>query len=94
MGRSDKEGKSPFRFILNRSKDIVTNSYLILYPNPTLEKEIRERPQLKEQLVQALNQITGKTMTGEGRVYGGGMYKIEPKELSNVPANEVAALIR
>jgi hypothetical protein len=94
IGRSDKEGKKPFRFVLNRSKAIVSNSYLILYPKPLLEKEIKEKPKLNEQLFQALNQITGKAMTDEGRVYGGGMHKMEPKELANVPANEISALIR
>ncbi|EGR0532132.1 MULTISPECIES: Eco57I restriction-modification methylase domain-containing protein [Gammaproteobacteria] len=94
IGRSDKEGKKPFRFILNRSKAIVSNSYLILYPKPLLEKEIKEKPELNEQLLQALNQITGKAMTDEGRVYGGGLHKMEPKELANVPANEIWALIR
>ncbi|QSH59278.1 Eco57I restriction-modification methylase domain-containing protein [Photobacterium damselae subsp. damselae] len=94
IGRSDKEGKKPFRFVLNRSKAIVSNSYLILYPKPFLEKEIEKRPELNGQLLQALNQITGKAMTDEGRVYGGGMYKMEPKELANVPANEINALIR
>ncbi|MEZ9996989.1 Eco57I restriction-modification methylase domain-containing protein [Vibrio sp. 10N.261.46.A3] len=94
IGRSDKEGKKPFRFILNRSKAIVSNSYLILYPKPFLEKKIEEKPELNDQLLQALNQITGKAMTDEGRVYGGGMYKMEPKELANVPANEIRALIQ
>ncbi len=93
IGRSDKEGKKPFRFILNRSKAIVTNSYLILYPNPQLEKEIEQNPELSEQLLNALNQITGKAMLDEGRVYGGGMHKIEPKELANVPATEISNVL-
>jgi len=93
IGRSDKEGKKPFRFVLNRSKAIVTNSYLILYPKPHLEKEIKESPELNEQLLDALNQITGKAMLDEGRVYGGGMHKMEPKELANVPALEISHLL-
>jgi len=92
IGRSDKEGKKPFRFVLNRSKAIVANSYLILYPKPHLEKEIEKNPELNEQLLEALNQITGKAMLDEGRVYGGGMHKMEPKELSNVPASEIQAI--
>ena len=92
IGRSNKEGKKPFRFVLNRSKAIVANSYLILYPKPNLEKEIQQNPELNEQLLEALNQITGKAMLDEGRVYGGGMHKMEPKELANVSANEIKAL--
>lgn len=93
IGRSDKEGKKPFRFVLNRSKAIVANSYLILYPKPYLEKEIEENPELVELLLDALNQITGKAMLDEGRVYGGGMHKMEPKELANVPALEISRML-
>jgi len=89
IGRSDKEGKKPFRFILNRSEAIVTNSYLILYPKEHFEKIIQLNPELKEKLLNALNQITGRAMLDEGRVYGGGMHKMEPKELANVPAPEL-----
>ena len=93
IGRSNKEGKNPFRFVLNRSKAIVANSYLILYPKPQLEREIVQNPELNEQLLEALNQITAKAMLDEGRVYGGGMYKIEPKELANVPSMEISILL-
>ena len=92
IGRSNKEGKKPFRFVLNRSKAIVTNSYLILYPKPHLEREIEQNPDLDERLLKALNQITGKAMLDEGRVYGGGMHKMEPKELANVPAKEISVI--
>lgn len=94
IGRSDKKGKKPFRFVLNRSKAIVANSYLILYPKPYLKKEIEQNPKLNEWLFDALNGITGKAMLDEGRVYGGGMHKLEPKELLNVPASEVSDLFK
>lgn len=94
IGRSDKKGRKPFRFILNHSKAIVANSYLILYPKPHLEKEITRHPELSSKLLEALNQITGKAMLDEGRVYGGGMHKMEPKELANVPANEISTLLK
>lgn len=86
IGRSDKEGKKPFRFILNHSKAIVANSYLILYPKANLEKAISNNPTLSDEVFKALDNITAEAMLDEGRVYGGGMHKIEPKELGNVDA--------
>jgi adenine-specific DNA-methyltransferase len=89
MGRSDKNGKKSFRFILNHSKAIVANSYLILYPKPEVEAVIAKDPEMVTIFFAALNAITEKVMIDEGRVYGGGMHKLEPKELANVPAPEI-----
>ena len=33
-----------------------------------------------------LNQFPPQVMLGESRVYGGGLHKLEPRELGNVPA--------
>ncbi|MDJ1177171.1 Eco57I restriction-modification methylase domain-containing protein [Roseofilum capinflatum] len=93
IGRSDKQSKKTFRFILNRSKAIVANSYLILYPQPSLRKEIDQNPELSKSLLKALNQIASKVMLNEGRVYGGGMHKIEPKELASVTAIEIGVIL-
>ena len=41
-----------------------------------------------------LNKITGKVMLDEGRVYGGGMRKLEPKELSNVPVPDILSFLQ
>jgi len=40
-----------------------------------------------------LNAITPETLLGEGQVYGGGLYKMGSKELANVPADAIAALL-
>ncbi|MDO9214270.1 MAG: Eco57I restriction-modification methylase domain-containing protein [Methylococcales bacterium] len=94
IGRSDKEGKKPFRFILNHSKAIVANSYLILYPKPELMAVIAHYPEMTEIFFEALNNTTERAMLDEGRVYGGGMHKLEPSELANIPAPEILRLIK
>jgi adenine-specific DNA-methyltransferase len=73
-----------FRFILNLSKSIVTNSYLGLYPKPIFYRLQESDPEISIQILGMLNSITSKELIKKGRVYGGGMYKLEPKELENV----------
>lgn len=92
IGRSDKKDGMPFRFILNMSKAIVTNSYLMLYPKPEYEMTILNDPALAKDIVSALRTISSQSLLDEGRVYGGGMHKVEPKELSNVPVKELAEI--
>jgi adenine-specific DNA-methyltransferase len=91
IGRSDHAGR-PFRFILNRSKATATNVFLMLYPQPVLAPKLAANPDLIRKLWEALNQIDAATLLGNGRVYGGGMHKMEPKELGNVPADELAVI--
>jgi adenine-specific DNA-methyltransferase len=93
MGRGS-DGQKPFRFILNRSRAIVANSYLILYPKPVLTTLIAENPAMIGLLWAALDSMTEVAMVDEGRVYGGGMHKLEPSELANVPALEILRLIK
>jgi len=92
IGRSDHEGR-PFRFLLNNTKATATNVYLMMYPQPVLAKQLRKDPGALRALWQALNAIDKETLLGNGRVYGGGMHKLEPRELANVPADELAALV-
>ncbi len=93
MGRHGKNGSRPFRFILNYSDAIATNVYLLLYPKPPVARKLRENPDLADRVWQALDRISQQDRIQEGRVYGGGLYKLEPKELSNVPAAEIATLL-
>ena len=92
IGRSDHAGR-PFRFLLNNSKATATNVYLCLYPQPLLAKQLALYPNALRPLWEGLNAISRETLLGNGRVYGGGMHKLEPKELANVPADELAALV-
>jgi hypothetical protein len=64
-----------------------------LYPKPVLENKFKENPKLIEHIWNVLNDINPESLISEGRVYGGGLYKMEPKELSNVSANSILNLI-
>ena len=86
MGRNDGE-KKPVRFILNYSDAIATNSYLLLYPKEKLAKLIENKPQLKLDIFYILKDISSETLLNSGRLYGKGLFKIEPNELKSLPAD-------
>ena len=93
LGRSDTKNGRPFRFILNHSRATAANVYLMLYPKGPVDRVLKDNPTLKRRIWKFLNEIGPKTMLGEGRVYGGGLHKLEPKELANVPVATIADLL-
>lgn len=93
MGRGSVKREMPFRFILNKSRATVANVYLAMYPKPLLKRAIDNDSKLIQKIWVVLNQIEPERLLGEGRVYGGGLYKLEPSELSSVDANSIANLI-
>ncbi len=93
LGRADINRKRPFRFILNNSKATVANVYLAMYPTRVLARALARDPALIRRVWAILNAITPDQLLGEGRVYGGGLHKLEPGELANVPVPEIMTLL-
>jgi adenine-specific DNA-methyltransferase len=84
LGRRDTKRGRPFRFILNESTATAANVYLMMYPTPALTAAIGRDPGLIRRIWTVLNELTPQELLSEGRVYGGGLHKLEPKELGNV----------
>ena len=89
MGRGSIKNPKPFRFIFNHSKAIAANGYLMLYPTSCLERAFERDPRLIRTAWEALNAITTQDLVSEARVYGDGLYKLEPKELANVSVGNI-----
>ena len=93
MGRQGASG-NPFRFFMNQSRAIAANVYLLLYPRGPLERALDKSPELGGVVFSQLQAITAEHLMGEGRVYGGGLHKLEPRELSSLPADAIAEVVK
>ena len=78
------------RFILNDSRAIATNSFLMLYPKAALAEHLGKDAARREELWNMLLEISSEEIMQAGRSYGGGLQKIEPRELGNVPCRALA----
>jgi adenine-specific DNA-methyltransferase len=92
MGRA-KGDSNPFRFIWNKSRATATNVFLLLYPKGSLKKALDDDPSLYEAVFNALQSIGHEQFTKEGREYGGGLKKVEPKELGKISAKKLTDII-
>ena len=79
--------KRPFRFILNHSMATASNVYLLLYPKPPLAETISCDPKIMRTVWKYLSETNPDEFLACGRVYGGGLYKLEPRELTRFPAD-------
>lgn len=91
MGRSASEDNL-FRFILNTTSAIVTNGYLMLYPKAEYADALKDQS-IRMKVWNILNSVPKNHFTRKGRVYGGGLHKMEPKELMSVPMPELKDLL-
>jgi adenine-specific DNA-methyltransferase len=91
MARRGQRGVQ--RFIFNRSTAIGANSYLMLYPREPLTRFIGGVPARARLVWQVLKNVANEALIAGGRVYGGGLLKLEPGELASVPAPGITALL-
>jgi len=68
--------------------------YLLLYPRGELRAALADKPAVEGLVFEALRGIDTARFMGEGRVYGGGLYKMEPKELANVGAAPIVRALQ
>ncbi len=91
MGRATN-GRKPFRFLRNKSQATAHNVYLLLYPTGPLKAALEREPGLYRKVFEGLQAMDTDAIKGDGRVYGGGLFKMEPKELASVPVECVVGL--
>jgi len=88
MGRA-ANGRYPFRFIWNRPDGTAQNVYLMRCPKSHLQAALNNYPKLAVRVFEALQRVTPGQFISEGRVCCGGLHKVEPKELAQIPARVV-----
>lgn len=66
---------------------------MLLYPKPFLVRAISEDPSILRRIWKILNNLPLTDILQEGRVYGGGLHKLEPKELGNVDATSIVNIL-
>jgi hypothetical protein len=76
-----------FRLFLNYTTAAVPNVYLMIYPKFDWERIETVHKDFILSLYNSLLNIKKDDFAACGRVYGGGLYKIEPKELMNIPVD-------
>ena len=89
MGRNRTEKKCPIRFLLNGSQAIAANVFICLYPKPGLQDLLKQAKEREVELLDALNSILRNSIENAGRSYGGGLQKVEPKELGSVRLQKI-----
>jgi adenine-specific DNA-methyltransferase len=83
MGRR-KASARIFRFLRNYSKATAPNVYLMLYPKPWLREIELQKPGALDRAFTVLQRLSDEECLDEGRTYGGGLNKLEPRELARL----------
>lgn len=94
MGRAKVGSENAtFKIYMNKSKAIAPNTYLMIYPKEFLKIAIQDNPGLEYEIFKVLRKISNEAFSREGREYGGGLQKVEPSELANLPIEDIKKLL-
>ncbi len=94
MGRAKAGSENAtFKIYMNKSKAIAPNTYLMIYPKEFLKVAIQDNPGLEFEIFNILRKISNEAFSREGREYGGGLQKVEPSELANLPVEGIKKLL-
>lgn len=93
MGLSwEEDEEAPYRFILNHSRAIAPNIYLMMYPRPALARRLADDYAARVGLWGRLNGLGERELAAREKIYGDGTGRLEPNELGSVPADPVVSL--
>lgn len=87
------DDRPPFRFILNPLKCNCDERLLDAIPQNDVLNVLEQSPDIINEIWGALSDITASDFECESRIYGGGLKKIEPRELSLVRCSQLAKLL-
>ena len=63
--------------------------FICLYPKPGLQDLLKQAKEREVELLDALNSIPRNSIENAGRSYGGGLQKVEPRELCSVRLQKI-----
>jgi adenine-specific DNA-methyltransferase len=78
--------RKKMRFIYNKARALNLAAFHCIYPN------FKQETMVKALLAYFVSDISRELMTIQRRVYGGGLYKFEPRDLENIPVIDVTKL--
>ncbi len=66
----------------------------MLYSRLSLESVLRQHPAFAKKILEILNNVPSNRLISEGRVYGGGLHKLEPRELAHIPVTAISEIVK
>lgn len=86
-------GRNKLYCILNKSRALALNTYILLYPREWVKDLLEDNPLLYEELLDSINATAEDILIQASRVYSGSLHKIEPGDLKELPILHLPKII-